>query len=119
MPTQLGSAQERYSKGEKFQASQRRYLKSIQGRATRSRMAREKYRHRRLVLDQIKLVSGCVDCGFKGHAAALQFDHVRGTKVRDVSQMMGHSLEAQLAEIAKCDVRCANCHAIRTHPVLV
>jgi hypothetical protein len=64
----------------------------------------------------IKLDRGCVDCGFRGHPEALQFDHVRGEKVEGISRMANtpgawRHIEA---EIAKCEVRCANCHAIKT-----
>ena len=64
------------------------------------------------VLDRIKLESGCVDCGYKGHSTALQFDHVRGVKIKDVSKFT--SLARALEEVAKCEVRCAVCHSIRT-----
>jgi hypothetical protein len=40
----------------------------------------------------------------------LQFDHVRGLKRREVSTMLVFSLASIDAEIAKCEVRCANCH---------
>lgn len=44
-----------------------------------------------------------------------QFDHVRGTKMKDVSRMLMYSEAKILAEIAKCDLVCANCHANRTY----
>lgn len=46
----------------------------------------------------------------------LEFDHVRGVKKGDVSLMarQGLALKTIDAEIAKCDVRCANCHRRRT-----
>jgi hypothetical protein len=46
----------------------------------------------------------------------MDFDHVRGEKLFDVSRMVGPGLSLELikAEIAKCDVVCANCHRIRT-----
>ncbi|KKL20663.1 hypothetical protein LCGC14_2453200 [marine sediment metagenome] len=74
--------------------------------------------HRRAglrILAEIKLKSGCVDCGYDGHTAALDFDHVRGEKIKDVSRMVTGSREKLMAEIAKCEVRCANCHRIKTH----
>jgi len=46
----------------------------------------------------------------------MDFDHVRGEKVLSISAMVhkGFSWESILAEIAKCDVVCSNCHRIRT-----
>ena len=67
----------------------------------------------REIVSKIKLERGCVDCGYKAHAAALQFDHVRGVKKYLVSRMHTHPVDMVLGEIAKCEVRCANCHAIR------
>jgi hypothetical protein len=62
----------------------------------------------------IKLESGCVDCGYNVHAAALQFDHRPDEdKSFDVSSKQGWTATEQ--EIAKCDVVCANCHAVRTY----
>ena len=55
---------------------------------------------------------GCVDCGYCEHLAALDFDHVSGEKERLVS--FAKSIEQAKTEIAKCEVRCANCHRIRT-----
>jgi len=57
----------------------------------------------------------CVDCG-EPDSRVLQFDHVRGEKRANVTQMVskGYSWETILAEIDKCDVVCANCHAKRT-----
>lgn len=45
-----------------------------------------------------------------------QNDHVRGDKVGNVSWLMNRSQgrDKVLAEIAKCDLVCANCHRIRT-----
>jgi hypothetical protein len=57
----------------------------------------------------------CVDCG-EDDSRVLQFDHVRGVKQGDVAQMVtsGHSWDTILAEIAKCEIVCANCHTKRT-----
>jgi hypothetical protein len=57
--------------------------------------------------------SGCVDCGFLD-VRALDFDHVRGRKSFTISDGNAVGVERLLAEIAKCEVRCANCHRIRT-----
>lgn len=57
----------------------------------------------------------CVDCG-KQDVVVLEFDHVRESKVTEVSTMVryGKSIPKLDAEIAKCDVVCANCHSRRT-----
>ena len=58
---------------------------------------------------------GCVDCGERD-IVVLDFDHVRGEKRESVARLAsnGHSLTTVAAEIAKCEVRCANCHRRRT-----
>lgn len=57
----------------------------------------------------------CVDCG-ETDPIVLTFDHVRGEKRDNISSMVsqGLSMETIKAEIAKCEVTCFNCHAIRT-----
>ncbi|ATG86518.1 HNH endonuclease [Mycobacterium phage Finemlucis] len=53
----------------------------------------------------------CVDCG-ESDRVVLDLDHVRGVKEHDVSHMVarGFSVPKIEAEVAKCEVRCANCH---------
>lgn len=63
-------------------------------------------------LDAHKLSKGCIDCGYRGHHAALHFDHVRGEKLLNVCN--AKSIAQAESEIAKCEVRCANCHAVKT-----
>lgn len=57
----------------------------------------------------------CIDCG-EIDPVVLQFDHVRGKKIKAVSVMAqnGYSNEAIIKEIEKCEVRCANCHIRKT-----
>ena len=57
----------------------------------------------------------CTDCG-NNNLVVLDFDHVRGEKVANISKMVsiGSSLVSLLREIEKCEVRCANCHRIVT-----
>jgi hypothetical protein len=72
---------------------------------------------RRAWLDDYKVKAGCADCGYNAHPRALDFDHTGTDKAGDVGRMM-HSRMAWpliLAEIAKCEVVCANCHRIRTY----
>jgi hypothetical protein len=70
---------------------------------------------KRARIQQIKVERGCTDCGFNAHPAALDFDHRPGeSKLFNVASNMNYSMERLLSEIAKCDVRCANCHRIKT-----
>jgi hypothetical protein len=66
-------------------------------------------------LDAYLSDKACVDCGITDRRV-LQFDHRdRATKVANLSNMSySYGLDAIMAEVAKCDVRCANCHMIRT-----
>lgn len=59
---------------------------------------------------------GCADCGYNEHPAALEFDHLISTKkLFNIGEQIGNrSRKVLWEEIAKCDVVCANCHAIRT-----
>jgi len=59
--------------------------------------------------------TGCCECTEKD-PSVLEFDHVRGKKRGNLSTMIGVgcSLETIKKEIAKCDVRCANCHRRKT-----
>jgi hypothetical protein len=67
-------------------------------------------------IHEYQLEKGCMDCGYKAHPAALEFDHLPGTeKLFNIGEQIGsYSREKLWEEIAKCDVVCANCHAIRT-----
>lgn len=59
----------------------------------------------------------CADCGQRFPAVCMDFDHLSAlTKVDTVSALLrrGRRIDAIEAEIAKCDVVCANCHRVRT-----
>ena len=58
----------------------------------------------------------CVDCG-QTDIRVLEFDHVRGNKTLEVAKLLDRAISwsAIEAEIAKCEVRCANCHRIKTN----
>jgi hypothetical protein len=71
-------------------------------------------RNRRLVLAHLTQ-HPCVDCA-ETDVVVLDFDHVSGTKVSSISVMIrgGTSVRVLQDEIAKCVVRCANCHRRKT-----
>lgn len=73
----------------------------------------------RVRLRQIVVVAKqipCIDCGVQYPTPVMEFDHVRGVKVRDIATMVNRSVGAATLrlEIAKCEVVCANCHRLRT-----
>jgi hypothetical protein len=57
----------------------------------------------------------CVDCAV-GDIRILEFDHVQGVKYEEVGRLLTNAASWPRieAEIAKCEVRCANCHRIKT-----
>jgi hypothetical protein len=65
---------------------------------------------------RVKRMSRCLDCG-EGNPVVLDFDHVRGEKRANISDMVrwSYSLETIKKEIRKCEVRCSNCHRKKTH----
>lgn len=82
-----------------------------------AKYARRKGEEFQVFLREFKLTRGCIDCGVNGDWRILEFDHVpgRGKKVHNLSRMHTHTPLQKMRELAKCDVVCANCHAIRTH----
>jgi hypothetical protein len=63
------------------------------------------------------LANPCIDCG-EDDIRVLDFDHRDGVeKVAEVMKLAkaAYSWERVMAEIAKCDVRCRNCHAKVTY----
>lgn len=57
----------------------------------------------------------CSDCGKEYPWWIMQFDHVRGKKLNNLSEMSYNGVDKINEEALKCDVVCANCHADRTH----
>jgi hypothetical protein len=61
-----------------------------------------------------KYLHPCKDCGIT-NPVVLEFDHIRGKKVDNISDMPGkYPWLDIIREIKKCDVVCANCHRLRT-----
>jgi hypothetical protein len=76
----------------------------------------KKQKKRKNFIDELKMKTGCIDCGYSKHPEALQFDHLPGFKKHfEISKSYLKPLEEVLDEIKKCEVVCACCHAIRTH----
>ena len=74
-----------------------------------------KYRTQASLVDQYLREHPCVDCG-ESNIVLLEFDHIdEMNKIKNLSSMLGRrSWRTIFDEIAKCDVRCVNCHRRRT-----
>ncbi len=75
-------------------------------------------RSKRLVARMRELKENpCVDCGGRFHPVAMTFDHRPGTKkIADLATLARSGCTGLFeAELAKCDLVCANCHALRTY----
>ena len=82
----------------------------------RHRVNQARYRRRnRLKVTEYLEAHPCVDGGEKD-TRVLEFDHVRGTKERNSSNLVGEGWAWQriVSEIAKGEVGCGNCHRRRT-----
>lgn len=100
--------------------------------STRSKKyyAENKVKHRAVVFEQKKKTIAdsrkrlfeylynhpCVDCGHSDFRV-LEFDHTGEDKTDGVARLVanGYCWATILKEIEKCEVRCRNCHAIKTY----
>lgn len=71
-------------------------------------------RYNKKIVDAVKELP-CSDCKKQYDPCQMDFDHVHGSKVTDPSKLLGGSTDALLSELTKCQLRCANCHRIKTH----
>ena len=101
-------------------ACRRSYDASYYARTRDRQLARKKQQLVQFMEWYRELKSGrpCADCGGVFHHAAMAWDHLPSfTKVAEVSRFLQtrRSKRAILEEIAKCELVCANCHAVRTY----
>ena len=94
----------------------RRYYHESSGKARISARNKANKRAKVEYVRSLKAAGSCVDCGGSFPPVAMQYDHTGTDKIKSVSQLAieGASIERIDAEIAKCDLVCANCHAVRT-----
>lgn len=108
----------------KSESEARLRLKDPEGfRAQRCEISKRHALRRGALLDEAKN-RPCMDCGNSYPPCVMDFDHrdpsqkSRVLRSKRVIGMRGFAAsrtrEALLAEIAKCDVVCANCHRLRT-----
>ena len=72
---------------------------------------------RRAWLRELKSGKSCADCGGSFPPEAMQWDHLPGSiKLGVISKGIGYRRpKLVFEELAKCELVCANCHAIRTY----
>ena len=68
-------------------------------------------------VDLYKMMQGCSRCGYSEHPTALHLNHIDpSTKTKSVSELVKKGVMAHIhTEIEKCEVLCANCHAVHTY----
>lgn len=79
-------------------------------RAKNRRANKKYYASFQRFLRALKETCGCVDCGISD-IRVLQFDHTRD-KQKKIATLL--KIKYAVDELEKCEVVCANCHAIRT-----
>lgn len=108
-----------YKDIEKQKAAQKAYYEKNKEKV--KQVARDR---RNLVVryvQQYKQERGCTDCKIMYPYWILELDHLpEFTKIGNVATMVAtHSFEDVKAELAKCEVVCANCHKDRTRNRLI
>ena len=85
---------------------------------------RIRYDYGQSVLKRYKLMKGCAKCGYNKDAQALQFNHIDPKQKRFLLAQKAHKMvlnrdtkgkQKLKEELNKCEVVCANCHAIITY----
>jgi hypothetical protein len=120
--TKAHSEFHKYKRGDGFQPwckscrkeYDRAYNLRNQGRWSALKKARKTERRR--WLRDLKTNKPCTDCGRVFPPEAMEWDHLPGTeKLGELGTTLSQrSRKLILQEIAKCELVCANCHAIRT-----
>ena len=87
----------------------------------KAKMQRKKNQEEReTYVRDLKERTPCADCNRFYPSYVMDFDHIDGKKVSSVSHMAAREGWLRLmAEIAKCEIVCSNCHRIRTHSKIV
>ena len=110
---------ERYHGDPQYRA--KRLAVAAQWRADNAEVLREsqrlanarRYARNRAIIDAAKS-KPCVDCQQTFPPYVMDLDHVRGEKVMAVALMRTMNPDLLMAEIAKCEAVCSNCHRYRT-----
>jgi hypothetical protein len=93
------------------------YQRTRQAHLLRAKIRNKKiYTENRIKVWEFLKNNPCIDCGIN-NPIVLEFDHRdKDDKLMEVCKMtrQSYSWKKISDEISKCDVRCANCHRIKT-----
>lgn len=101
-----------YTDPEKQREAVRRYYEGNR-KLYREKNDRMRARLRQMVVEA-KTVP-CMDCGRSYPPYVMDFDHREGKESEIALLVPALSARRLLAEMAKCDVVCSNCHRLRTY----
>lgn len=103
-----------YKDAQKQKAAQARYFQENKDRLREVQNRKRNLMRRKI--QEIKAETPCRDCGESFPHYIMQFDHLpRFKKAFTIGTTSNApSMDALLAEIDKCEIVCANCHAHRT-----
>lgn len=106
--------QKQYQRNNADKISKKRNEHYKENKESIAKKQKEYYVKNKEKIDAIKK-QPCMDCGNTFPTVCMDFDHVRGRKLYNISNMKSQRWELIEAEIKKCDVICSNCHRVRTH----
>lgn len=100
------------------ESRQKYYLANKEKMSASSIVSVERRLERKRAIVSLAKDNPCMDCGEKYHPYAMDFDHRESSEKRaNVSALLTNRCATDsdvLAEIAKCDLVCSNCHRLRT-----
>lgn len=98
-------------------AARRRYASDPKWKAQVQQKTAEYRLRNQTYVNELKARTPCADCGISYPHWIMQFDHLGTDKSGAVSVLAARpvSLTRLQAEVAKCEIVCANCHFDRTH----
>lgn len=76
----------------------------------KNELAKRKYEF----INKYLVSNWCIDCWYNKNPAALQFDHIWDKSFTISHKIRSLWLDSIMNEVGKCEVRCANCHLIKT-----
>ena len=98
---------------EEYKKQRLKYYHENKIAANKRQQARKE--RRKIFIEEIKLNGGCVDCGYREFAAALEFHHINSDdKKFNLAKYPDYNKKVLAKEICKCVILCSNCHKVIT-----